>query len=366
MFKWLGEKINNCIKDGVNTLTFRPSGYEEEADDDEFIEFTKTWKRRTIQTQNEKAEYWLYGLHNRVMKDINTRKQMQTKIKIGNRKGINLMLCFHGNAETSYHSLSYLQPIVDAFSNEFLFALVEYPKFGNFHVKDNKRPTENDCYDCADAVFIDIVKLLISQNLSINQIYLFGRSIGTGMAIYMSCSIPRVDKLILIHPFMSITEVPFNPRRKWDEDNKMNYLLHRYNAFDSFTIIEKTNAKKILIIHAEDDPLINYNHSIQLSSKLSNLKKHVDLWLVPDGGHGYNFILPCEIFNDYDPEVDKNVQAMLKTKEGKKQLKSIMGKFHFCEKEHVEYGGNYVGGGNDIEGTITVTVHEQLKKYIAS
>lgn len=365
MIDWIRKLFNNGIQNLVNTLLFKPCGYDNE-NDQNFELFRKEWVRRVVSVKNIKTEYWLHGLQNKVIKNFDTQLCKKIQCKIGHKKGLNLIFCFHGNAESSYHSLSYLQPLVDDFSNKFLFILVEYPYFGNFITKDERRPTEEECYETSYEVFIDVLRLLSMQGLSVNKIYLFGRSIGTGIATWLSCALPKVDKLILIHPFMSIIEVPFKPKRKYNDVNKMNAFLSNYNAFDNFTIIDKTKARKVLIIHAKDDPLINYQHSVQLASKLSINGKYVDLWLLPDGGHGCNFLIPPELFQDYQKDIDDKLSLVIDNPSIKNDLKNNLAELHYYNSETIKYGGNYIGEEDNTDAGISVSIYNNLKEYFMS
>lgn len=300
ILSFIEKKIEKKILDYV----FSPCGYDPYSIEFEYLKtLVKGWSKRTVEskTYDIKTEYWINGLSSKIFKNISTHDIKNFRIDHDRKNGIDILFCFHGNGETSINSLHYLKPLTKELLNDYLIVLVEYPFYGGNITENKKRPTENECYEMSYRVYIDVLKLLHKQNLSIKSINLFGRSIGTGIAVWMSTVCNYVNKLVLIHPFMSIAEVPLQIQRKWNTPNTMNVILNKYNLFDNFTTIEETNAKKILIVHAENDPLIHINHSKQLYKKLNFILKIPTYFIIlPNGGHDCDFLLPKEFFNNED------------------------------------------------------------------
>lgn len=358
----MGNKVSSIkdfINDKINNQMFHPYGYIDNAEDYEYIkEHEKNWYRRTIRSKkyaNLKTEYWLSGMESKVLKNIDTSATNKITIEHDNNKGINVLFCFHGNGETSLHSLHYLQPLVNKLKNKYLIVLVEYPYYGYNLTKDRIRPSETECYEMSYAVYIDVLKLLSLQYISINTINLFGRSIGTGIAVWMSTVCDYLDKLILIHPFMSIVEVPLGIQRKWNTDNEMNIILNQCNKFDSFTTIEMSKAKRVLIIHANNDPLINICHSKQLYKKLNfMLRIKTYLIIVPNGGHECDFLLPKEYFK-FKSNEKKNI---INNPHCSKLIECNLAEFRL-PSGNKRYGGTVVG-----LPSLYVTVHEDVKDFI--
>lgn len=286
----------------VLDYTFDPCGYDTDGEEYQYLKsLVKGWKKRSVESKkyNIKTEYWVNGLSSKILTNIDVSQVTKFEIPHDKINGIDVLFCFHGNGETSINSLHYLKPITKELLNDYFIVLVEYPFYGNNVTHDKRRPTEEECYHMSYRVYVDVLKLLYKQKLSIRSINLFGRSIGTGIAVWMSTVCDYVNKLVLIHPFMSIVEVPLSIQRRWDSVNSMNVVLDTYNMFDSFTTIEDTRAKKVLIVHAENDPLINIEHSIEIYKKLNfRLKIPAYLIILPNGGHDCDFLLPKDYFSD--------------------------------------------------------------------
>ena len=167
---------------------------------------------------------------------------------LANKKNLlskNFFIYFHGNAEDIFFSKELADRIKQNLSVNIL--IVEYPGYSIY-----KQSKSGDII-LEDSLFIfDYLthKLLVEPN----HIYVFGRSIGTGPASYLSCQ-REFASLVLMSPFTSIKDVA-------------KHLV----GFFSFMISERfTNneyLKKctcpILFIHGQQDKLIPYSHTLLL------------------------------------------------------------------------------------------------------
>jgi esterase/lipase len=105
------------------------------------------------------------------------------------------------------------------------------------------------------------------KNITEKNIYVLGRSLGTGPAVYLS-SKRNPAATILISPFTTYAAVG-----KPDEEDK-EFLLTQFRSID---YVDKIN-NPLLIIHGKIDPTINYNEAIQLYEKAGkNIIKEIKL-----------------------------------------------------------------------------------------
>jgi len=156
---------------------------------------------------------------------------------------------FHGNAEDinlAYEILNHIR-----FTLNINVIAPEYPGYGIYP----GRPSEEIIFLNSLILYRYMTEVL---QISVNNIIIFGRSIGTGPAVYLA-SKKDVSALILISPMMSIRNVVKDILGKFVS----------YTFKDQFRSIEMIQDVKcpILIIHGQNDNLIKYYHSTELYNK---------------------------------------------------------------------------------------------------
>jgi len=162
-------------------------------------------------------------------------------------KAATVILFFHANAEDLGMSFAVLKHMRDQFKVNVL--AVEYPGYGLLH---GMTPSEDGVYEVALTAF----RFLVDEvNVRYSQIILFGRSLGSGPAVYLAAQYP-VGGLILVSAFSSIK-------------GAVQSIVGRLFAwtfrerFPNNKIIANVSCST-LFIHGERDGLIPAEHSLRL------------------------------------------------------------------------------------------------------
>lgn len=162
-------------------------------------------------------------------------------------KAATVILFFHANAEDLGMSFAVLKHMRDQFKVNVL--AVEYPGYGLLH---GMMPSEQGVYEVALTTF----RFLVDEiGVRYSQIILFGRSLGSGPAVYLAAQYP-VGGLILVSPFSSIRAA-------------VTSIVGRVFAwtfqerFPNVKIIANVSCST-LFIHGESDGLIPAEHSLRL------------------------------------------------------------------------------------------------------
>ena len=157
------------------------------------------------------------------------------------------LIYFGGNAEAIENNIGNFET---TFKNYSVY-LIHYRGYG----KSEGKPTEDGLFSDAIAIYDSIV----SQYQSIS---LMGRSLGSGVAVYLA-SKRQTEKLILLTPYDSIAEVaqfhyPFVPAR----------LVAR-DRFESFRYAPKITAP-VLMVSAELDRVVPVERALKLGEFFTN------------------------------------------------------------------------------------------------
>ena len=159
---------------------------------------------------------------------------------------------FHGNAEDvnlAYEMLSHIKTTLSV-----NVIAPEFPGYGIY----SGYPTEGQLFNDAVNVFDFMVN---EMKISINNIIIFGRSLGTAIATHLA-SRRTCTALVLISPFLSIR-------------NMIKDILGRFISFavkDRFRSGEyiKNVESPILIIHGQVDSIIKYYHATELYNRTTS------------------------------------------------------------------------------------------------
>jgi esterase/lipase len=153
---------------------------------------------------------------------------------------------FHGNAEDinlSFEMLKYIR-----YSLGCNVISPEYPGYGIYP----GIPSQEGIYEDALIVYDFLTKKL---KIPDSNIILFGRSLGTSPSCFLASKRP-VAGLVLISPMYSIRKVVEDILGKF-----VSYFMN--DKFENYKYISNVKSP-ILIIHGQNDALINYSHSTEL------------------------------------------------------------------------------------------------------
>eukprot|EP00747_Dinoflagellata_sp_TGD_P091210 gnl/TRDRNA2_/TRDRNA2_164980_c0_seq1.p1 gnl/TRDRNA2_/TRDRNA2_164980_c0~~gnl/TRDRNA2_/TRDRNA2_164980_c0_seq1.p1 ORF type:complete len:408 (+),score=63.94 gnl/TRDRNA2_/TRDRNA2_164980_c0_seq1:102-1325(+) len=165
-------------------------------------------------------------------------------------KAATVMLFFHANAEDLGMSYAVLKHMRDQFKVNVL--AVEYPGYGLLR---QMKPSEDGVYEVALTAF----RFLVDEvGVRYGQIILFGRSLGSGPAVYLGSQYP-VGGLILVSAFSSIKGAV--------QSIVGSFLAWTFpERFPNYRIIANVSCST-LFIHGECDGLIPVEHSLRLFKK---------------------------------------------------------------------------------------------------
>ncbi|MFP4313910.1 MAG: alpha/beta hydrolase [Alphaproteobacteria bacterium] len=171
---------------------------------------------------------------------------------------------FHGNGQEYLARMQKVQALRDA-GHGVLFA--EYRGYGG----NDGRPSEQGFYQDARAY---IAWLHTEQGIPIENMVLYGESIGTGVAVQMASEF-NARALILESAYDSTAEVAKNMYWMFPVDWLM---IDQYRSIDKIGNIKVP----VLFIHAERDGIIPIKHAENLFNATKSPKKFVRLG---NGGH---------------------------------------------------------------------------------
>jgi len=189
---------------------------------------------------------------------INSAENYIPCLFIRNNNSKNFIIFFHGNSEDIFSVES--MGLYFKSNLNMNIIIVEYP---GYSIYENKKPEPKQIYDDSLTVFNWLKnKLKIDRN----NIFIYGRSLGTSPAIYLSSKI-QPKALFLVSAFTSIKDI--------GSDKFCSLLVE-----DIFVSIHYINFVKcpVLLIHGENDSVISYTHSEKLAQKLeeNNIKVHFE------------------------------------------------------------------------------------------
>jgi len=191
-------------------------------------------------------------LEDRTIENIDIKTKDSIKIKgwfVKNSKAQKspLIIYFGGNAE----EVSNLIEKADKF-NEWSLSLINYRGYG----QSEGKPNEKSLFEDAISIYDYFSK---RNDIDTNRIILMGRSLGSGVAVYLAQNRP-VNALILVTPYDSMTSVA---------QEKVPILpvpLILKNRFDSLSRVTSIKIPMLALV-AEKDSTIPPNHAKRLVEK---------------------------------------------------------------------------------------------------
>ncbi len=174
-------------------------------------------------------------------------------IREAERAGQRWMLYFHGNGE----DLGQIGPWLNEYVRRGWSVLaIDYPGYG----RSGGLPSEKGCFWAADAAYRYLTTL---REVPPQNIYLYGRSVGSGPALYLAEKYPAAG-LILEAPFLSAFRVVTRVR------------LLPWDVFDNAARAPRVQIP-VLLLHGRKDQVVPFWHGEKLLSLFPGPKSH--LWL---------------------------------------------------------------------------------------
>ena len=198
-------------------------------------------------------------------------------VTVDNPRGV-VLFC-HGNAGNISHRLDSLKLFARL---GFSILIFDYRGYG----RSEGKPTEAGTYRDVRAAY---TYLLEKHLIKPEQIVLFGRSVGAGVATHLA-SRQQCGALIMESGFTSVPDLaqqlyPFLPVR----------LLTRF-SYNSKEILKEIDCP-VLVAHSQDDEIIPFSHGRQLFEAAGEPKHFLRM----RGGHNDGFYVTGEsYFNGLD------------------------------------------------------------------
>ena len=201
------------------------------------------------------------------------------------------LIFFHGNADDIFTSELFCQYFSEKLRMNVL--IVEYP---GYSIYDAEKSAQTICEDSL-IVYNFIQKTFGTKD---EDIYIVGRSLGTGPAVYLS-SMKRPKKLFLISPFTSIKSI---------KNVLISFFLS--DIFKSIDIIDQIKCQ-IFFIHGRNDPLIDFSHSEELFLKSKNIDEENKNVLILNQDMTHNEMdIEKDIFNQIKKYLKENPESFPK------------------------------------------------------
>ena len=177
-----------------------------------------------------------------------------------NKNSKNILIIFHCNGTDIFETFKAIHNFSEQYNINILI-----PEYPGYSIYKYCLPSSKTILDNSIMIYDYVLKNM--KNITEKNIYVLGRSLGTGPAVYLS-SKRNPAATILISPFTTFAAVG-----KPHEDDK-KFLLTQFRSID---YVDKLN-NPLLIIHGKIDPTINYNEAIQLYEKAGkNIIKEIKL-----------------------------------------------------------------------------------------
>jgi len=183
-------------------------------------------------------------------------------IKLINKASNKTIIVFHGNAGSACHRLDLVHKLKEKNYNYYFY---EYPGYAG----DESETSEKAIYKNALA----FMKYLDQKKLIIGKEILFGESLGTGVATYVTSKRRSVDKLLLQSPYTSLLDIA---------KSKYPYLPVSLLLKSNFEMKEHVKAVNTStgVFCGENDKLIPLNICLE---QFSRFNSHKEKWIYEKG-----------------------------------------------------------------------------------
>lgn len=172
----------------------------------------------------------------------------------------NILIIFHCNGTDIFETFKTIHNFSEQYNINIL--IPEYPIYS---IYTYTLPSSKTILDNSIIIYDYILKNM--KNIKEKNIYILGKSLGTGPAVYLS-SKRNPSCTILISPFTTFAAVG----KPYKED--IEFLETQFRSID---YIEKIN-NPLFIVHGKIDPTINYSEAILLYEKAAkNIIKEIKI-----------------------------------------------------------------------------------------
>ena len=198
-----------------------------------------------------------------------------------------LLIFFHCNGGDMFDAFSSVSQILEKFNFNFLFP--EYPGYTIYREpKSSQKVLDN-------TLIIYDFCLKNMKNLTEKNIYIFGRSLGTGPSIYIS-AMRNPAGTFLLSPYTTFAEVA-----KWHHEKDFyNELTKHLRSID---YVDKIKCP-VCFIHGKNDKLIDCKESEILFNKCEKTDKK-ELHFIDNMGHNDIFFYHKEMKDLAQKFIDK-------------------------------------------------------------
>ena len=174
-------------------------------------------------------------------------------------KSKNILIIFHCNGVNMFNLFPYFRNLGE--NNKINVLFPEYPGYSIYESPASTKKSLEDSLIIYDYILKNV------KNITENNIYILGRSLGTGLAVYLS-SQRNPAGVFLISPYTTFGEVDKIHTKELYKD------LSRH--LRSIDYIDKVKCP-LFIIHGKKDKLIDYHESIKLYEKYNGKNKEIKL-----------------------------------------------------------------------------------------
>ena len=182
----------------------------------------------------------------------------------------NILIIFHGNGSDFLNLPYYLPEISQKYNINIL--LPEYPGYSIY-----RSPISHEkCLENSLIIYDYILHNI--KNITENNIYVLGRSLGSSVAIYLG-SKRNPAGVFTISAFTTFASVGVH-----DEETKKSLI----NFFRSIDYVDKINSP-ILFVHGKEDPLVKYEESKILYEKCNGNIKKKEIILIEHMAHNFSY-----------------------------------------------------------------------------
>ncbi len=187
---------------------------------------------------------------------------------------LGVVLFFHGNDQTATGMAnSYAQMMT---SSGFHCLFCEYPGYGN---STGDIYSEQDVFKAATAFFNTLCSMF-EDNI---PTFVYGSSIGTGIAAYIASENERITKAVLHAPYCDLKALS-RCFSRWIPSGLIRYDINTHKYLSRFLARDNTRA---LLLHATGDEIIPYKQYQKLISPHEDNKR---AYLVTAGGQNSHYL----------------------------------------------------------------------------
>lgn len=175
-------------------------------------------------------------------------------------KSKNVLIIFHCNGIDMFKALKAFNMLVE--NKKINVLVVEYPGYSIYESPISTKKSLEDSLIIYDYIINHI------KNITEKNIYILGRSLGTGLAVYLS-SKRNPAGVFLISPYTTFADV----HKKRHTEELYKDLSKHFRSIDYIDTVKSP----LLIIHGKKDDLIDFNDAIKLYEKYNGNKKEIKL-----------------------------------------------------------------------------------------